>query len=82
MTNTSKLKGKIAEKGYTISSLAQEMHISRPTLRSRINNTSDFKSCEILKMQQILDISMDELNFYFFYGSCPQNGTPTNRTAD
>lgn len=74
MTNTSKLKGKIAEKGYTISSLAQKMHISRPTLRSRINNISDFKSCEILKMQQILDISMDELNIYFFYGSCPQNG--------
>lgn len=66
MTNTSKLKGKIAEKGYTFSSFADAVNISRPALRKRINGTADFKVSEIERVCSVLDIARAEISDYFF----------------
>ncbi len=66
MTNTSKLKGRMAEQGYTLSSLSEELHISRPSLRKRINGTADFKVSEIENLCSVLKIPISEVGNYFF----------------
>ena len=66
MTNTSKLKGKIAEKGYTFSSFAEAVNISRPALRKKVNGTADFKVSEIECVCSVLDITRAEISDYFF----------------
>lgn len=74
MTNVNKLKGRIAEKGYTLSSLSTAIDLSRPCLRGRINGKSDFKVSEIEKICTVLDIPRSEIDVYFFYSLCPHNG--------
>ncbi len=66
MTNTNKLKGRIVEKGYTLSRFSLEMGISRPCMRKKINNKTDFKASEIEKICTALEISNNELSEYFF----------------
>lgn len=66
MTNTNKLKGKIAECGYTLTSLSDEMKISRPALRNKINGASDFRVSEIDKLCSVLSIERSEISSYFF----------------
>ena len=38
MTDTNKLKAKIIEKGFTITSLAKELNLSKTTLSQKTNN--------------------------------------------
>ena len=66
MTNTSKIKGKIAEKGYTFTSFAEAVNISRPALRKKINDIVDFKASEIERVCSVLDITRAEISDYFF----------------
>lgn len=71
MTNSSKLKGRMAEKGYTLSSLSETLHMSRPSLRKRIIGTADFKASEIERLCVALDISIDDVGIYFFTNNVP-----------
>lgn len=66
MTNSNKLKGRITEKGYTLSSFAEAIHLSRPCLRKRISGQSDFKASEIETICNLLDIPHTEMCNYFF----------------
>lgn len=66
MTNSNKLKGRIYEKGYNLTTLAEAMAISRVTLRSRLGCISEFKVSEIQKICTVLDISISEVGAYFF----------------
>ncbi len=75
MTNTSKLKGRIAEKGFTLSSLSEAVHISRPCVRKKINGTVDFKASEIERMCEVLEISKNDLCTYFFIADVPKTDT-------
>lgn len=74
MTNTAKLKGKIVECGYSLTTFSEKMNLSRPCLRKKINGETDFKASEIEKACSILDIPANKLEEYFFYKSCPHNG--------
>lgn len=71
MTNTAKLRGRIAEKGFTMTSLADAMGLSRPTLRKKIYNLVDFTASEIMKICDILDIEISEVVEYFFNQNVP-----------
>lgn len=66
MTNSKKLKGRIVEKGYTLSGFSDAIHISRPCFRKKVNGESDFKSREIEKICVLLDIPRTEMVDYFF----------------
>lgn len=66
MTNSKKLKGRIIEKGYTLSSFSDAIKMSRPCFRKRVNGESDFKSKEIEKICDLLDISRADMVEYFF----------------
>lgn len=75
MTNSNKLKGRITEKGFTLSSFAEAVHISRPCLRKRINGQADFKVSEIEKICDLLDISHSDMCSYFFTSEVPNMET-------
>lgn len=75
MTNTSKLKGRIVEKGYTLVSFSEAVNISRPCLRKRINGEVDFKASEIERVCSVLDISSTEMAEYFFTCGVPKMET-------
>lgn len=75
MTNSGKLKGRIIEKGFTLSSFAETIHISRPCLRKKINGIVDFKASEIEKICSALEISNVDLCNYFFTHDVPKKET-------
>lgn len=62
----SKLRGRMVEKGFTISSLAECIGIQPRTLGTRLNNESEFKHTEIDKIVIALEIPDDEVSLYFF----------------
>ena len=75
MTNTYKLKGRITEKGYSLKSFAEALHMSRPCLRSRLNGTTDFRVSEIERICDILGIANGDIGIYFFCTSVPNLAT-------
>lgn len=76
MTNTSKLRGRMAEKGfYTLSAFSKAVNISRPCLRKRLSGLSDFRASEIERVCSVLDISQSEISHYFFTEDVPETET-------
>lgn len=75
------LKGKMAEKGYTLTDLAETMGIARSALSRKINNRSNsgFTQREMVSIAKILDINLDNINRYFFYIHCTENRTKRGR---
>ena len=61
MTNTNKLKAKIIEKGYTITSLAKTLKISKPTLSQKINNKIKFSQDNIREISKKLELQPEEI---------------------
>lgn len=62
------LKGKMAEKGYTIKTLAESIGISRSALSLRLNQRtrSGFTQREMVQIANVLDINLDIISRYFF----------------
>lgn len=75
MTNTNKLKGRIAEKGFNLSTLSEAVHLSRPCLRRKINGEVDFKVSEIERICETLGIRREEVMIYFFTSDVPKMET-------
>ena len=61
-----KLRGRMAEKGYTITSLAAVIGISRLTLAHRLDNRYPFNSREMKAISDYLDIPGEQMASYFF----------------
>lgn len=66
MTNTNKLKGKLAERGMTQSQLAEAIDISASSFSFKINNEVEFKVGEIKRIQNVLGLTRDERDAIFF----------------
>lgn len=81
MTNINKLKGRIVEKGYSMSSFSEAVHISRPALRRRLTGIASFRASEIETVCRLLDIPRRDLTTYFFVDSCPQNGNKCQKSS-
>lgn len=64
--NYAKLNGKIVEVCGTQSAFAQKMGLSDRTISMKLNNKVAFKQSEITKALDILGISTDEIQTYFF----------------
>lgn len=75
MTNTSKLRGRIVEKGFTLESFSEAVGMTRQTLRHRLDGTREFKVSEIQRSCEVLSISRDEIGDYFFAKDVPVSET-------
>jgi hypothetical protein len=64
--NYSKLNGKIIEVCGTKGKFAELMGLSERSVSLKLNNKIMFKQDEISKASQILNISIDEIQSYFF----------------
>lgn len=59
-----KLRGRMAEKGYTGRAMAKELGISEMTFRAKMKGRTDWKLSEIYRIKVLLDI--EDLEPYFF----------------
>ena len=71
-TNTSRLKARIIEMKMTQEQLAAMLNISYQSLSYKINNKTDFKASEILKLCELLKI--EDKDQYFFCSENSHNG--------
>lgn len=62
----SKLNGRIIEKCGTKTKFAEMMGLSKRTISLKLNNKIYFKQPEIQKALKILDLTIDEIQVYFF----------------
>lgn len=61
-----KLRQRIKEKYRTQDNFAHLLGISRTSLNLKLNNVSEFSQHEILLSMQLLDVSISEIDSYFF----------------
>lgn len=64
--NYSKLRGRIVEKFGTQSAFSKSMKMSERTLSLKLNGKIYFVQDEIVLAAQLLDISEEEIQVYFF----------------
>lgn len=62
----SKLRGLVRERGKTQESLASVAGMKEATFSQKINNNSEFKQSEIIKICEVLKIPHDLIHYYFF----------------
>lgn len=61
-----KLRGRIAEAGYTLSAFCVEAGFVGPTLSCKLTGRSPFSVPEIKRIAKVLSIPDDEIATYFF----------------
>ena len=66
LINTSKIKGRLAEKGLTQKDVATALGIAQPTANQKINNTRPMDLDEAEKLAALLCIKPEEFQVYFF----------------
>lgn len=66
MFNYDKLKGRIVEKFGTQMAFSKALGVSERTLSLKLNNRIFFTQDEISKCSNLLDISMSDIQDYFF----------------
>ena len=66
MSNSTKLRGRIVEKGYTLSKFAEAINLSRVSLRKKMNGESEFKASELERICDTLEIPPSQIDSYFF----------------
>lgn len=65
MTNTNKLKAKIAERGLTMKELAENINISSSTFSQKVSGKVKFSQDDIRKIDKKLNLTADELREIF-----------------
>ena len=66
MTNTNKLKAKMAERGLNIKKLAENINMSNATLSQKLSGKVKFFQDDIRKIDKELNLTSDELKEIFF----------------
>jgi len=66
MVDINKLKGKIVEKGYSISSLANATGIKKGALYRKLSNGSKFLIKDADTIAHVLCLNAEEVNAIFF----------------
>lgn len=69
----SKLRGLAREKGKTQEALASVAGMKEATFSQKINNNSEFRQSEIIKICEILAIPFDMIHYYFFTPEVQKN---------
>ena len=60
MTNLSKLRGKMAEKGMTVAAMAKVIGTTPVTFSRKLNGKRDFMVREMVMIQKALDITPED----------------------
>lgn len=66
MTDTTMLKGKIRENGYTITDVASMLGLSYMGFYKKLANSTEFKASEIAALRKSLKLTSAEANQIFF----------------
>ena len=66
LLNTSKVKGRLAELGLTQKDVAGALEIAQPTANQKINNIRPMDLNEAEKLANMLHLSPEEFQVYFF----------------
>lgn len=64
-TDTRKIKAKIIEEGFTITSFAKAIQMSAATLSQKINNKIKFSQKDIKIISEHLDLTPAEIKEFF-----------------
>ena len=64
--NTAKLRGKIAEKGFTITYFCEAANINRSTFDRKVAGRGEFTREEIEKIIRVLEMTDEETRIIFF----------------
>ncbi len=62
----SRLLGRIKEKGYTQKALAKAVGVSESSLNLKLQSKNTFRQDEIVRISNVLGISLAECDQYFF----------------
>lgn len=65
-----KLRGRIVEKCGTQAAFAKKVGLSTVAVTKKLRGQVAFRNDEILKMAEVLDISLDDLRDFFFCCRC------------
>ena len=66
VTDSEKLKERISKSGLKLEHIAGQLGISRQALRYKIDGRRDFRAAEMAKLQEILNLSLEEKEQIFF----------------
>ena len=66
MINSNKIKGRMAELGFTQKDIAERLNIAPPTVSQKINNIRPMDLDEAEALARMLNIEAGEFGKYFF----------------
>ena len=66
MTDTQALRDIIQKRGLKYYAVAEKLGITPYSLQKKIDNVTEFRPSEIVRLAQVLDISKDSVNRIFF----------------
>lgn len=69
MTNTEELRRIIKESGLKLEYIAEQLGITRFSLSKKIENVTEFKTSEVQKMCEVLQISDSSMKEALFFAS-------------
>lgn len=72
LINTSKIKGRLAELGLTQKDVSKALGIAQPTANQKINNNRPMDLSEAEKLGDLLKLSPNDFETYFFYTEVAQ----------
>lgn len=67
MTDSEALSKAIENSGLKLTFIANKLELSREGFYKKLNNQTEFKASEIVKLQDILNLSNKERDKIFFY---------------
>lgn len=67
--NASEFRAAVARAGISNRAIAANLGLSEQALYNKINGRTEFKNSEIVKLVELLGLSMDSVNIIFFSGS-------------
>lgn len=67
MTDSEALSKAIENSGLKLTFIANKLELSREGFYKKLNNQTEFKASEIVKLQDILNLSNNERDKIFFY---------------
>lgn len=61
-----KLRGRIVEKGFVHSEIAEQLGISKQAFHKKISGDVGFTQKDVIKLCEILDIDISDIGAYFY----------------
>lgn len=75
MVNTKLLDEKIEKSGYKKKAIAKILGITPASLKNKIDNKTEFNVSEYLKMEEILDLTLEESRMIFLIQKVERDST-------